>query len=67
MDDRAVLGNHTIDETEPSGDTTQVVQASAGHEHHRIPQTARSRDTVDHGWIQPVIAGERAVVVQREN
>jgi hypothetical protein len=67
MHEGAILGNHAVNQMKIAGHATEVVEAAARHEHHRNASTPRIGDSLDHGWIQPVIASDRAVVVQGEN
>ena len=64
---RRVLGEHTVDEVQITGDATTIVETTAGDEHHRDTDSPRIRDGVANEGIQPIISGDRAVVVEREN
>ena len=67
MHDRAVLGNYGVHETKLSGNATKIGENTAGHQQHCHATPTRYTDGVEHGRIQPIIARDRAVVVQRQN
>ena len=54
--ERAILGDHAVDEIEPPGDATQVVEAATGYEHDRNASTPRLGDGLS-SWVYP--AGHR--------
>ena len=64
---RAVLGNYAVHETKLSGNATKIAENTAGYQQHCYATPTRYTDGVQHVRIQPIIARDRAVVVQRQN
>ena len=67
VDQRPVFGDDAIDEVEIAGDAAEVIENAAGDEDHGDIAPPRIGDGIEYGWGRAVVAGDRAVVVQRQD
>ena len=65
--DCTVLGDNPLDEMEIPGNATKLAENAAGHEQDHDAAATGGSNAVQHGRIQPVVARDRPVVVQRQN
>ena len=67
MNDRAVLGDDTIDEVQVTSNPSQFVEDPTGDQQHDDALRPGGRNRVPHRWVQNVAASDGAVVVQRDD
>ena len=67
VDYRAVLGNDSVYKAELTGDPTKFGKNPAGDKHHLDAPAAGTSDCFKYGRIRPIVARNRAVVIQRQN
>jgi hypothetical protein len=67
VNDRAVLGDHSVHNVQVTGDASQFVEDTASNQQHDDSSCAGSGDRLAHRWVQSVTAGDGAVIVQRDD
>ena len=67
MHDRAVLGDHAVDEGQVARDPAQLGEDAAGHEQHEEPVGTGAGNRAADGHPHPAVVRGRAVVVERQH
>jgi hypothetical protein len=67
VDQRAVLGDDAVHEMEFAGDATKVVETATCHQHYGNASPPRFGDGVKYRRINPIVARDGAIVIQRQN
>ena len=65
--DRPVLADNRVDEAQCTGNAAKLVEYPTGHKQDLDATSASRSNGIDDGWIHPVVARDRAVVVECQN